>query len=249
MAKKFENLDPASLPLQPTDGVIVTRDGVELTRATVGDILDLVPDPTAPVTSVNGETGSVVLDKTDIGLSNVNNTADSAKPVSIAQAAAIAQSITDLKAESDPFPAYLTQTEGDARYQPIGSGGNSTIDIGSKVGASVSDSFKAVDVTEKLYVTQDATATTAALRLKYESDTRTELIVRNPVTNTVTIRLGLVDADNVINANGSFATAFTIAPGRQKRLTFDRRQVFIKQDQAGVVADQFVIVTERQVIS
>jgi hypothetical protein len=42
------------------------------------------------VTSVNGEVGVVVLDKTDIGLGNVDNTADIDKPVSTAQAASIA---------------------------------------------------------------------------------------------------------------------------------------------------------------
>lgn len=42
------------------------------------------------VTSVNGEVGVVVLDKTDIGLANVDNTADIDKPVSTAQAASIA---------------------------------------------------------------------------------------------------------------------------------------------------------------
>jgi hypothetical protein len=44
----------------------------------------------APVTSVAGKTGAVTLTKTDVGLSNVDNTADTSKPVSTAQAAAIA---------------------------------------------------------------------------------------------------------------------------------------------------------------
>lgn len=44
----------------------------------------------APVQSVAGKTGAVTLAKADVGLSNVDNTADSAKPVSTAQAAAIA---------------------------------------------------------------------------------------------------------------------------------------------------------------
>ncbi len=39
------------------------------------------------VLSVAGRTGAVVLTSTDVGLANVNNTADSAKPVSTAQAA------------------------------------------------------------------------------------------------------------------------------------------------------------------
>jgi hypothetical protein len=46
--------------------------------------------PASPVQSVAGRTGAVTLSKTDVGLSNVDNTADTAKPVSTAQAAAIA---------------------------------------------------------------------------------------------------------------------------------------------------------------
>ena len=42
------------------------------------------------VTSVAGKTGSVTLEKADVGLGNVDNTSDASKPVSTAQAAAIA---------------------------------------------------------------------------------------------------------------------------------------------------------------
>lgn len=45
--------------------------------------------PTAPVTSVAGKTGSVVLAKSDVGLSNVDNTTDMDKPVSYAQQSAL----------------------------------------------------------------------------------------------------------------------------------------------------------------
>lgn len=41
------------------------------------------------VNSVNGQTGIVVLTKSDIGLGNVDNTSDANKPVSIAQQAEI----------------------------------------------------------------------------------------------------------------------------------------------------------------
>jgi hypothetical protein len=44
---------------------------------------------TAPVTSVNTKVGDVVLDKTDIGLSNVDNTSDADKPISTATATAL----------------------------------------------------------------------------------------------------------------------------------------------------------------
>lgn len=47
--------------------------------------------PPYPVTSVAGRTGAVTLTKTDVGLSNVDNTSDTDKPVSTAQATAIAE--------------------------------------------------------------------------------------------------------------------------------------------------------------
>ena len=47
--------------------------------------------PPYPVTSVAGRTGAVTLSKTDVGLSNVDNTSDTNKPVSTAQATAIAE--------------------------------------------------------------------------------------------------------------------------------------------------------------
>ena len=50
--------------------------------------------PMSPVQSVNGKTGTVVLSKEDVGLSNVDNTSDDDKPVSTAQSAAL-----DLKAD------------------------------------------------------------------------------------------------------------------------------------------------------
>lgn len=46
--------------------------------------------PTDVVLSVAGKTGSVTLAKADVGLGNVDNTSDASKPVSAAQAAAIA---------------------------------------------------------------------------------------------------------------------------------------------------------------
>lgn len=55
---------------------------------TLADWLELLT-PGAPVTSVAGKTGVVTLVKADVGLSNVDNTADSAKPVSTAQQTAL----------------------------------------------------------------------------------------------------------------------------------------------------------------
>ncbi len=73
---------------------VATSPGVYITRGLQGD-----PGPTGPtgptgpagaaggVTTVAGRTGAVVLAKADVGLSNVDNTADADKPISTAQAA------------------------------------------------------------------------------------------------------------------------------------------------------------------
>ena len=52
-------------------------------------------DHTENVSSVNGKTGIVVINKTDVGLGNVDNTSDANKPVSIAQ-----QTALDLKEDT-----------------------------------------------------------------------------------------------------------------------------------------------------
>lgn len=72
------------------------------------------------VDSVNGYTGVVVLNKSDVGLGNVDNTSDVNKPVSTAQAAAIATKentgvaaalIASHEAALDPHPQYATPSE------------------------------------------------------------------------------------------------------------------------------------------
>lgn len=50
-----------------------------------------IETPASPVVSVNNQTGVVVLGKSDVGLPNVDNTSDMAKPVSTAQAEALNQ--------------------------------------------------------------------------------------------------------------------------------------------------------------
>lgn len=54
------------------------------TTKAVADAIAAIPAPNYPVTSVNGKTGAVVINKADVGLSNADNTSDLAKPVSTA---------------------------------------------------------------------------------------------------------------------------------------------------------------------
>lgn len=59
--------------------------------------------PTVPVTSVSGKTGAVTLVKSDVGLSNVDNTSDNAKPVSTSQ-----QTALNLKADVSSLATVAT---------------------------------------------------------------------------------------------------------------------------------------------
>lgn len=61
------------------------------------------------VNSVAGKTGNVTLDKTDVGLSNVDNTSDLNKPVSTAT-----QSALNGKVDNSTLNSYYTKTETDS---------------------------------------------------------------------------------------------------------------------------------------
>lgn len=70
----------ATLPLSGPEIVIIFQNG----RARMAKASDV-----APVRSVNGKSGAVSLAKADVGLGSVDNTPDSAKPLSAAQQAAL----------------------------------------------------------------------------------------------------------------------------------------------------------------
>ena len=85
--------------------------------------------PPYPVTSVAGRTGAVTLTKSDVGLSNVDNTSDTNKPVSTAQAEAIAeakkagtdaQNAIDTHAGNTSNPHKVTATQVGAYVKPAG---------------------------------------------------------------------------------------------------------------------------------
>lgn len=76
-----------------TDALAAKVDSEDLAEvALTGDYNDLANKPTmvgAPVTSVAGREGDIVLTKSDVGLANVDNTSDAAKPVSTATQTAL----------------------------------------------------------------------------------------------------------------------------------------------------------------
>lgn len=77
----------------------------------------------APVQSVAGKAGTVTLSKADVGLGNVDNTADASKPVSTAQAAADAAvasaAAADAATKANAAQAYAIQRENHTGTQAI----------------------------------------------------------------------------------------------------------------------------------
>lgn len=84
-------------PETSDDNVLVSAEGIEADnlKGALGELASKIDDAVAGgVTSVNGQTGAVTVDKTTLGLDEVDNTSDEDKPVSTAQKAAL-----DLKAD------------------------------------------------------------------------------------------------------------------------------------------------------
>ena len=83
--------------------------------ATTGDYNDLLNLPTippaAPVDSVNGQTGVVVITASDVGLGNVDNTSDLNKPISTATQTALDGKVDDAQVLTNvPAGAVFTDT-------------------------------------------------------------------------------------------------------------------------------------------
>lgn len=83
--------------LKPSGSLAAKADTSSLAPvATSGDYDDLAnTPPPAPVDSVNGQTGVVVLDASDVGLGNVDNTSDADKPISTATQTALDSKVDD----------------------------------------------------------------------------------------------------------------------------------------------------------
>lgn len=76
---------PSATTVSPTDFIVlVDNSAVPETKKAQASTLSAL----APVQTVAGRIGTVVLNSSDVGLGSVDNTADSVKPVSTAQAAA-----------------------------------------------------------------------------------------------------------------------------------------------------------------
>ena len=112
-----------------------------------------------PVITVAGDTGDVVLDKIDVGLSNVDNTSDINKPVSIPAQTALNGKVDDAQVLTDvPLGAVFTDTT-----YSVGDGGLTEINFTS------ADNIKLDGI--EAGATADQTG--AEIKLAYESELNT----------------------------------------------------------------------------
>jgi hypothetical protein len=93
VANQSAMLALTSAQVQPGD-LAIRQDGAGTFILTGSDPSQLsnwtlLDSPTAPVTSVNSQTGTVVLGKADVGLGNIDNTSDLNKPISSATQTAL----------------------------------------------------------------------------------------------------------------------------------------------------------------
>lgn len=95
--------------------------------ATAWNDLPYAVEPGGAVTSVAGKTGAVTLDRNDVGLSNVNNTADADKPISVAQQAVLDDLVDNVNASLALMaPLASPVLTGDAKAPTPGTSDNDT---------------------------------------------------------------------------------------------------------------------------
>jgi hypothetical protein len=107
VATQFASSQSAMLALTTKLGDFVKRTDTNLwyrrNAGTAGTMADFDVLPSGAVDSVNGQVGAVTVTAASVGLGSVNNTSDSAKPVSTAQQAAL-----DLKANTASLAPVAT---------------------------------------------------------------------------------------------------------------------------------------------
>lgn len=117
--------------LTPKDGVISATN----VQTAIEEIANLAA--TGGVTSVNGRQGAVVLDKGDVGLGNVDNTADADKPVSTAQQAALDKKVDKTTTvNGHALSGNVTVTKGDVGLGNVDNTADSVKNVATAVKAT-----------------------------------------------------------------------------------------------------------------
>lgn len=118
----------------------------------LGNWINLSAGASGVVVSVNGRTGTVTLSKTDVALADVDNTSDANKPVSTAQAAAIATKVSKVAGNALLYGTDATGNEFTRVWSSAAATANTFVSRATggviKTGTPLVDA----DATTKLYV-------------------------------------------------------------------------------------------------
>lgn len=152
--------------------------------------------PPYPVTSVAGRTGAVTLTKSDVGLSNVDNTSDVNKPISTATQAALDSKVGNSGEQSITGSLTIVK-EGDSSGNLVVQG-NLTVQ-----GTTVTESAETLAVKDNLIITNSDGATLtdfSGLAIRTDS-TNVYGIVYDSVHDSVDLGLGQLDTTNNFTFN------------------------------------------------
>lgn len=114
---------PLASDLQVGELAVNLVDSKLYSKDASGTVIEVGGAASVPVTSVNGKTGAVVLDKADVGLANVDNIADANKSVASAAILTTARAINGTNFNGSA--AITTANWGTARTLTIGATGKS----------------------------------------------------------------------------------------------------------------------------
>ena len=163
-----------------------------LPASTLGNWVELLT-PAAPVQAVNGYTGSVNLTKSDLGLSDVNNTADFDKPISTAT-----QNALNLKANKTDVDASLANKMSTAdATAALNLKANKT-----DVDAALANKISTADATAALNLKANITDVDAALANKISTADATAAL--NLKSNKTDVDAALANKISTADATAAF---------------------------------------------
>lgn len=212
--------------------------------------------PPAPVQSVAGKTGAVTLDKSDVGLSNADDTSDANKPISTAT-----QTALDGKQNADPTltslaahntNGILTQTAADTFTGRTitgttnqvtvtngdGVAGNPTLSLPQSIHTGATPTFAGATLTNSAINTGDGVIdliTNKGLQLRNTVSTATfrllpagnDIFFQNTVSSGAIVFSGLNAAD--LTNDIIFKTTSAVKPGADSVVTLGTSSLYWKE--------------------
>lgn len=183
-------------------GESITRDELDLPADAIIDLLGYTPVPVSRTVGGHALTGNVALVKDDVGLANVDNTADASKPVSTAQATA--DTAVQTAAASD---ATTKAAAAQAASAPLPIVTPSSPTTGQTISAATGKSD------ETLYITPAGTLLALTIALPTSANSRVGQTIRGFISQIITgLTAGVSGSGTVVGTtpttsavNSSFA--------------------------------------------